>query len=265
MDGKSLRGSADPPLAPLMLVSAWATESGLSLGQTVVDPSSNETTAIPALLKLLDLAGTTVTIDASGCQRAIATTIRQQRAHYVLTVKKNQPQLYAAIQAHFQALELTGLPQQPRYHDATENHEHGRYESRRCWAVPVPATFGPRPQWRDLRTLGLVESRRIVQGRLEIDQRYFISSLPCNAQRLAQAVRSHWAIENCLHWVLDVTFDEDHCRVRKDHGAANLGGLRRLAVTLLKKEPTRESVATKRLRAAWDVNYLAKVLHGGEN
>lgn len=265
VDGKSLRGSGEEPWAPLMLVSAWATESGLALGQTAVDPLSNETMAIPALLKLLDLAGTTVTIDAAGCQRAIATAIREQKADYVLTVKNNQPQLHEEIQAHFQAWELTGLPQESPYHHATQEKGHGRYESRRCWTVPVPPTLRQRTWWRDLQTIGLIESRRIVDDRLEQEQRYFITSLPCDAKRLAEAVRSHWAIENSLHWVLDVTFDEDHCRVRKGHGAANLGGLRRMAVSLLRKAPGRESIATKRLLAAWDVHYLAQVLHSGGN
>lgn len=264
VDGKTLRHSFDQGQPPLHLVSAWCTENGLSLGQQAVGAHSNEIMAIPELLELLELQGTVVTIDAEGCQRAIATTIRQKKADYVLTLKKNQGHLCEDVQAHFQGLAERGF-QDPDC-TAYESHEkgHGREEWRRCHAVPVPETLRHRELWKDLKTLGRIESRRVLRGKEQTEVRYFLSSLPSEAARLAHAVRTHWRIENSLHWVLDVTFAEDQCRIRKDYAPQNMAALRRLAVTLLKQEPTKQSIATKRLMAAWDDDYLFRVVTGSK-
>ena len=263
LDGKTERRAFDKGQSPLHLINAWCTDMGLSLGQLAVDKKSNEINAIPELLDLLELEGTTVTIDAAGCQRAIATKIRQRKADYVLVVKKNQPTLFAEIEAFFQ-----GLPQ-----DATLPEDgfaqsydlgHGREEIRRCLAAAVPESMSSRTLWRDLKTIAKIESHRSEGGRQQSEVRYVISSLPPVARDIAHAVRTHWMIENGLHWVLDVTFDEDRCRIRKDNGPDNMGALRRLAVTLLKQEPTKQSIATKRLVAGWDNDYLFKVIAGSK-
>lgn len=262
IDGKTLRRSFDRTegLNPLHLVSAWASENHISLGQVAVDTKSNEITAIPALLELLDVSGAIVTIDAAGCQRAIASQIRNQEADYVLALKQNQNLMYEDVAEHFakQAAEGFANPQCSSH----EMHEkaHGREEHRTIHAVPVPQTLRNRELWRDLKSVVMVESRRSVVGREESFTRYFISSLEADAERSGHAVRSHWGIENSLHWVLDFTFREDESRTRKGHGAENIAALRRLAITLLKQEPTKQSLTIKRLIAGWDDDYLLRVL-----
>ena len=267
LDGKTLRRSFDHTsgLAPVHLVSAWCSENHVSLGQVAVDTKSNEITAIPALLELLEIEGAIVTIDAAGCQRAIATTIRKQKADYVLALKKNQSTLYEDVERCFAELKA-----EEKSDDSdgtvfqTEDKRHGREEHRITYAVAVRETIRQRELWRDLKSIAIMESRRTVGGREETHVRYFISSLDPHAERMARAIRGHWGVENSLHWVLDVTFREDDSRIRKGHGAENIAALRRLAVTLLKREPTKQSIATKRLMAAWDEDYLWRVLLAGD-
>jgi len=262
IDGKTLRRSFDRTkgLNPLHLVSAWASENHISLGQVAVDTKSNEITAIPALLELLDVSGAIVTIDAAGCQRAIVSQIRKQEADYVLALKQNQNSMYEDVAEHFEKQAAEGFANPPCSSHETHEKAHGREEHRTTRAVPVPQTLRNRELWRDLKSVGMVESRRSVGGREESFTRYFISSLEADAEQLAHAVRSHWGIENSLHWVLDFTFREDESRTRKGHGAENIAALRRLAITLLKREPTKQTLTIKRLIAGWDDDYLFRVL-----
>lgn len=262
IDGKTLRRSFDQTegLNPLHLVSAWCSENHISLGQVAVDAKSNEITAIPALLGLLAIKDAIVTIDAAGCQRAIASQIRNQEADYVLALKQNQNSLYEDVAAHFEQQKTEGFSQPQCSSHETHEKAHGREEHRTTRAVPVPDSLRNRELWRDLKSLGMVESRRIVAGREESCTRYFISSLEPDAEQMAHAVRSHWSIENSLHWVLDVTFREDDNRTRDRYSAQNLATLRRLAITLLKREPTKQSLVTKRMMTGWDNAYMFQVL-----
>lgn len=267
IDGKTLRRSAAPArsLGPLHLVSAWATKNHLALGQVAVEDKSNEITAIPRLLELLDLHGALVTIDAMGCQKAIAQKLIDQGGDYVLTVKDNQEHLLGDIQqALVQAFEhdFAGLK-----HDTYETRErgHGR-EEYRCYTV-LHHTAGLRnaQAWAGLTTIGMCYSERTAGGQTSEEVRYFIGSKPANAQYYGQALRNHWGIENGLHWQLDVTFREDSSRVQSRHGAENFALLRKLALPLLKQHPLKESIACKRLHAALDANFLEEIVQQSAN
>jgi predicted transposase YbfD/YdcC len=262
IDGKTLRGSGSAKLGPLHLVSAWATAQHLSLGQVAVDAKSNEITAIPALLELLDLNGALVTIDAMGCQKTIARKIVEQGGHYALTVKDNQEHLLEDIQDAFvKAFEsdLAGVD-----HDEYETRErgHGRQEYR-CYTV-LHSTEGIRgaEAWAGLTTIGLCYSERTVKGETTNECRYFIGDKKGSAKYYARGLRHHWGIENNLHWQLDVTFGEDGNRVRKRNAAENLALLRRLSLSLLKAHPSEESIARKRFAAALDPSFLEEILRG---
>jgi predicted transposase YbfD/YdcC len=262
IDGKSLRGSGSAKLGPLHVVSAWATAQRLSLGQVAVDEKSNEITAIPALLEMLDLQGALVTIDAMGCQKAIAQKVVAQGGDYILTVKENQEHLLADIQ---QALidawekDYAGLE-----HDTWETRErgHGR-EEYRCYTV-LHSTAGLRSAeaWAKLTTIGMCYSERTAQGVRSEEVRYFIGSKKANAKVYGKALRNHWGIENALHWQLDVTFDEDRNRVSKRNAAENLALLRRLVLSLLQAHPAKLSIAKKRFAAALDPDFLEEILRG---
>jgi predicted transposase YbfD/YdcC len=264
IDGKTLRRSHDRAAGqdPLHLVSAWAAENHLALGQVAVDGKSNEITAIPKLLELIDVTGGIVTIDAMGCQREIATQIRAQGADYVLAVKENQPHLYEDISAYLAQQMENDFADVRCSRYATQERGHGRAEERFYYHLDVPAGLRNREAWCELRTIGMVVSLRTVNGQEQADVRYYLSSLRRNARQFAQAVRGHWGIENSLHWVLDVTFDEDQCRVHKGHGAENLAWIRRFAVSLLKRHPADHSIRSKRLAAALDNDFLLEVLTG---
>jgi predicted transposase YbfD/YdcC len=260
IDGKTLRGSGSAKLGPLHLVSAWATAQHLSLGQVAVDAKSNEITAIPALLELLDLGGALVTIDAMGCQKAIAQKIVDQGGHYALTVKDNQEHLLEDIQAVLaQAFDtaFAGLD-----HDQYETRErgHGR-EEYRCYTV-LHTTEGIRQAdaWAGLTTIGMCLSERHVQGETTTEVRYFIGSKRASAKYYGRGLRHHWGIENNLHWQLDVNFGEDRNRVQRRNAAENLALLRRLTLSLLKAHPSKESIAKKRFAAALDTDFLEEIL-----
>jgi predicted transposase YbfD/YdcC len=262
IDGKTLRGSGTAKLGPLHLVSAWATAQRLSLGQVAVDSKSNEITAIPALLELLDIQGAIVTIDAMGCQKAIAAKIVAGGGDYILTAKDNQPHLVEDIQQSLiEACEndYVGLE-----HDTYETREHGHgREEHRCYSV-LHQTTGIRnaADWKGLTTIGVCYSERIIHGVRSEETHYFIGSRKTSAKVYGTALRDHWGIENSLHWQLDVTFGEDRNRVTKRKAAENLGLLRRLTLSLLQAHPAKLSIAKKRFAAALDPEFLEEVLRG---
>ncbi len=267
IDGKTLRGSraAGSDLGPLHLVSAWATQNHLTLGQVAVQDQSNEITAIPKLLELLELNGALVTIDAIGCQKGIAQRIVAGGGDYVLTVKDNQPNLFADIQECFgEALDndFEGLAHSTFQ---TEDKGHGRREAR-CYHVIYDLDgIGNREAWPQLKAIGMCFSERTVGEKTSMEVRYFIGSRKATAKVYGKAFRDHWGIENNLHWQMDVTFGEDANRVRQRNGAENLALVRRVALSLLKQHPGKGSVTSKRLEAALDTDFLEEVLRGDCN
>jgi predicted transposase YbfD/YdcC len=262
IDGKTLRGSGTAKLGPLHLVSAWATAQRLSLGQVAVDAKSNEITAIPALLDLLDVHGALVTIDALGCQKVIAQKVIDRGGDYILTVKDNQEHLLMDIRQALNSageIDFAGLE-----HDTYQTRErgHGRHEYR-CYTV-LHHTGGLRnvADWAGLTTIGFCYSERTVAGVSSEEVRYFIGSRKASAKVYGKALRHHWGIENSLHWQLDVTFAEDRNRVSKRNAAENLALLRRLTLSLLQAHPAKLSIAKKRFAAALDADFLEEILRG---
>ena len=271
VDGKTLRGSHDRRrgTSALHLVSAWATASDLVLAQVAVDTKSNEITAIPALLRLLSLEGATVTIDAMGCQTAIAAQIVEQGGDYVLTLKDNHPTLHERVRRTFadaDAARGTTLPLAKLAPHATTDLKHDRLEQRRCRVMGDPAYLAyidPDRRWANLRSVVCITSTRRTGGATTTEDRHSLSSLPPDAAHLAATIRSHWGIENRLHWVLDVAFHEDASSVRVGHGPQNLASIRHLALNLIRQErSSKGSIATKRFRAALDDSYLCSILAG---
>ena len=266
IDGKTIRRSHDRQAgkSAVHMVSAWASANHLVLGQLRVNEQSNEITAIPELLGALDVSGCTVTIDAIGCQKEIAATVADRGADYVLALKQNQPQLYDDVTEMFDQARRTGFSDLSHHFSETVGKGHGRIEKRRCWAVSDADHLGyvnDRNEWASLRTLAMVESERTDNGKTSTQTRYYISSLPNDARTLLSSVRTHWGIENSVHWVLDVAFSEDDSRVRQGNAAENLSVLRRMALNMLKTETTSQGgVAAKRKRAGWDEDYLLLVL-----
>jgi predicted transposase YbfD/YdcC len=269
IDGKALRRTFDRArgLGALHLVSAWATANGLTLGQVAVGAESNEVTAIPRLLELLDLQGCVVTIDAAGCQKEVAGQIVAKGADYVLALKENQPTLYEQVSDHF--LERLGEegPGGKLRHQRQVEEGHGRTETREVFVGSATEAMRGSGAWAGLASVVLVIRRCTdhATGQTSDEVRYFISSLPAKVKRLASAVRRHWGIENGLHWVLDVAFNEDRMRQRDRNGAENLALLNRLAVSLLRRDKTvKAGVKCKRKTAGWDDNYLLHLLFDGE-
>jgi len=266
IDGKQLRGSGDSQLGKggIYMVSAWAAANQLVLGQRKVDDKSNEITAIPKLLKLLELAGCIVTIDAIGTQTKIAKTIIAQGGDYILNVKENQGHLYEDIQDLFETDRAYNFKDAPYSYAKTVDKDHGRIEIRQCWTISDPeylANIRDLKQWEGVKTLAMILSERRIGDKVEVQDRYFISSLDSQADKFLEAKRSHWGIENRLHWVLDIAFNEDHSRVRKDNAPQNFAVLRHMALNLLKQEQTvKAGIKAKRLKCGWDTDYLFKVL-----
>ncbi len=268
IDGKTLRRSHDRAQGKdaLVLVSAWAEANRLLLGQVAVDPGANEIPAIPILLQQVALAGSIVTVDAIGCQTAIAAQIVAQEADYVLALKANQGTLHEAVRVLFAAGQADGLVS--IRHDIQRSIEknHGRLELRQVWAVDDPAVMAyldPHGAWPNLRSVAMVVTERRVDADIAREVRYYLSSLPGTAATIGAAVRGHWGIENRLHWVRDIAFREDESRVRHGHASQNLAVLRRLALNLLRQESTAKiGTKAKRLKAGWDEAYLLKLLAG---
>ena len=268
VDGKTARRSYDQAgkKGAIHMVSAWATQQSLTLGQVKTDEKSNEITAIPQLLEMLELHGCIVTIDAMGCQREIAQRITQSGADYVLAVKENQGQLHESIQDLFEGAEAFGFDGVPYDHAQTVDKGHGRVERRECWVIADPDCLDyldPHGQWPQLKAaVRVVGHRQTHEGGIT-QPRYYISSLAASAEQLMAAIRSHWTIENSPHWTLDVTFRKDQSRVRKDHGPQNINTLRQIGHNLLKSETTlKVGIQGKRLNAGWNEDYLLKVLLG---
>jgi len=266
IDGKTLRRSYDKVIgkAAIHMVTAWATANQLVLGQVKVEDKSNEITAIPALLALLDITGCIVTIDAMGCQTEIAHQIIDQGGDYLLAVKANQGNLYVDIAFFFDLSHQTGFAKVTHTYHQTVNSDHGRIEKRQCWVISGEESLAflrNYGSWPQLQAIVMIESERHLDDEISHQISYFITSLAHDARLILETKRAHWGIENRLHWVLDVVFREDDCRVRQGHASHNLAILRHVALNLLKQEKSAKGgIQAKRLKAAWDDDYLLKVL-----
>lgn len=269
IDGKCLRGSDEQRLGKraIYMVSAWAVENEIVLGQRKVDEKSNEITAIPELLKILSISGCIVTIDAMGTQTNIAKTIREAKADYVLSVKDNQGHLFEDIATLFAVDQAQNFKYASFEYKKTVNKGHGRIEVRECWSTSNPEYLNlirGLQNWTDLQSIIMIICTRIIGDQETKYVRYYISSLPSNAERILHAVRSHWSIENKLHWVLDVALNEDRSRIRKDQAPENFAVLRHMALNLLKQEKTAKGgIHAKQFQAALNEEYLLKVLASG--
>lgn len=272
LDGKALRRALNKGESMQYIVSAWAEGNGLVLGQLKVEEKSNEITAVPQLLRVLELSGCIVTVDAMGCQKTIAREIVESDADYVLALKGNQETVHEEVKTFIDATLKEVETARPRGAKlsreaanlatcTTVEKDHGRLETRRYYQSAELGWFADLGKWEKLTSVGMVESVRQEDGKETIERRYFLSSLPLGVETFAKAVRGHWGVENKLHWVLDVQFREDQSRARAGYAAENLATLRRLALNLLKKETTKKrGIRGKQLNAGWDHSYLLRLL-----
>jgi predicted transposase YbfD/YdcC len=264
VDGKTARRSHDRKngLAALHCVSVWASEYGLSLGQVACAEKSNEITAIPELLRLVDIKGAIITIDAMGTQKAIAGQIIEGEADYVLALKGNQETLHQAVIDHILEQWEDDFARVRARRHRTKETGHGRDETRTYIQMPVPESLPGRDRWAGLKSIGVVVSECVRDGRETAEVRYYISSLGVRVRRFAHAVRSHWGIENGCHWSLDITYREDESRIREEYLRENFAWLNRFTLSLLKQHPGRDSVTMKRRSCGWSENFLLEVLNG---
>ena len=272
LDGKALRRALHSQEGVKYIVSAWAEGNGLVLGQLKVEDKSNEITAVPELLRVLELSGCIVTLDAMGCQKKIAREIKEADAEYVLALKGNHETVHQEVQSfldHALAQKKQKRPKGARLPQAaaalgeleTVGKDHGRLETRRYYQSDQLDWFADKAEWEGLRSVGMVEATREIKGVISVERRYYLSSLPLGIEVFARAVRGHWGIENKVHWAMDVSFGEDQSRARTGYAAENLATLRRLALNLLKREKTKKrGIRGKQLNAAWDHTYLLKLL-----
>lgn len=262
VDGKTARGSRDRASGgnPLHMVTAWACENRLVLAQEATDEKSNEITAIPKLLALLELKGCIVTLDAMGCQRAIAEQIQSQQGDYVMGLKGNQSNLHEAVEDYFTTAQQHAFKAVPHTYTEEVDKDHGRLEIRRYWITEDLATLPNVETWTGLRSIGMAVRECTQGGQTTVEQRFFIASIPADAKLFAKAVRQHWGIENTLHWRLDVTLSEDQSRIRKGNGPAMMTSIRHLCINLFEREGSKLSLPKKQNKAAWDDAYRAKVL-----
>jgi predicted transposase YbfD/YdcC len=264
VDGKTLRRSHDRKhaLGALHSVSVWASEYGLSLGQVACGEKSNEITAIPELLRLVDIHGAIITIDAMGTQKAIAAQIIDQGGDYVLALKGNQEKLHDAVIDYLdEQLESDFAGVDARQHTTSEK-AHGRVETRCYVHLPAPEHLPNRDEWKELKSIGMAITACVRDGKERIEARYYLSSLPVGVKRFAHAVRGHWSIENTCHWCLDMTFREDESRMRDERLRENFAWLNRFSLSLLKQHPSRQTIAAKRRSCAWNESFLLEVLTG---
>lgn len=267
IDGKTLRRSHDRSKGKeaIHLVSAWASKNGVVLGQVKVDDKSNEITAIPELLKILDINGCIVSIDAIGTQKEIISTILEQGGEYLLTVKQNQGSLYDQIDLAFGVDCKNEFKDTPYDYAKTVEKSHGRIETRECWVTSDPEYIDyvdPEGSWQKMRSLAIVKATRTIEGETSSQIRYFISSVNAGAPRMMKLIRNHWEVENKLHWSLDVSFNEDNSRVRTGHAPENLALIRKMALNLLRQNKTKKCGAkTKRMLCAMDTNFLLEILN----
>jgi predicted transposase YbfD/YdcC len=272
LDGKALRRAMNKSQSPRYIVSAWAESNGLVLGQLKVDEKSNEITAVPELLRVLELAGCIVTVDAMGCQKKIAKEIIEADADYVLALKGNQEKVHQEVKSFLDASLKQQKQQRPKgalvpkeaaalKSCETVEKDHGRIETRRYYQSDYLDWFADKDKWEGLRSVGMVESIRQIDGKSTLERRYYLSSLPVEVETFGRAVRGHWGVENKLHWVMDVCFREDQSRARQGYAAENLATLRRLALNLLKREKTKKrGIRGKQLNASWNHPYLLRLL-----
>lgn len=260
LDGKALRRAINKGDCPKVVVSAWAADNGLALGQLKVEDKSNEITAVPKLLRALELSGCIVTLDAMGCQREIAREIKEADADYVLALKGNHELTHAEVKSYLD--DAISRKAQELAFTETVDKGHGRLEVRRYWQSGKLEWFAEQGRWEGLQSVGVVETLREVAGQPTVERRYYLSSLKVDAQRFARAVRSHWSIENQLHWVLDVNFGEDHSRARSGYASENLATLRRWALNLIKadQQKAKRSLNGRMKAAGWDNRYLLHLL-----
>lgn len=268
VDGKTLRRSYDRAggRGAIHMVSAWSSANGLVLGQLKTEEKSNEITAIPELLGMLDIKGSIVTIDAMGCQKEIAKQIVDQGGDYVLALKGNQGGLFEDVQLYMDSLIAQQLKNRPMQTTHTLDKGHGRIEERHYWITDSIDWLSQRPDWEGLKSVGVVESIRYIgEKESSPERRYYITSLPMNASRFSEAVRTHWSVENQLHWSLDMSFNEDQCRVRKDNAPENFSIIRHIALSMLKREKTAKvGINIKRNKAGWDNRYLTQILKSSD-
>jgi predicted transposase YbfD/YdcC len=264
VDGKTARRSHDQSkgLGALHSVSVWASDYGLSLGQTACAEKSNEITAIPELLRLVDIKGAIITIDAMGTQKAIAELIIDRKADYVLALKGNQETLHQAVIDHIDEQSDNDFANAKARRHVTKETSHGREETRTYIQMPVPETLATLELWKGLKSIGMVVSECVRNGKETVEARYYISSLPVQVKQFAHAVRSHWGIENSCHWSLDFSFREDESRIRDEHMRENFAWLNRLSLSLLKQHPSRDSIVMKRRCCAWNEDFMLQVLTG---
>jgi len=263
IDGKTLRRSHDRVLGKkaIHMVSAWSAENNLVLGQVKTDEKSNEITAIPELLRLLDISDCIVTIDAMGCQKAIAEQIVENKGDYVLALKGNQSGLHEAVESVFEKADRVGYEDYEVDFFETSERSRNREEVRRHWTIECEGLFEQTKLWKGMNIIGMVECERTIEGNTTIEYRYYIGSIENNAQLFGQSVRDHWGIENKLHWRLDMGFREDESRIRKGHSAENFAVMRHFVINLLKQDKlTKLGVKNKRLKAGWDGEYRANLL-----